>query len=288
MSIQKIEISKLMDNYTDEEFFLEGNSAASARAVTDRVMKQAATKRNLKLRPKVLIIAATVAVTGLLITAAAMPYGFIESVTGSKYEFHNNGVDIKAPGIDFDAEFENKPYTAEDGRIYFTADGQNTDITDYLQRGENYYYKYTETDTQGVDYDIILAVGGNIEDPSYGEMIFQRKERSFFSPMSAAQFNNSGDVYCYYKDGQVIIVDTPEKREESTSYPHRSLNYTCLAEFEHQMELWKQDVLNGREIDVDNIDRSLTFERKYTEWLYPEGWSGERVSNDIPELPEID
>ena len=286
MSIQNIKISKLMDNYTDEEFFIDGKSGVSARAVTKRVMGQVPGKKTM-LRPKVVLTAAALAITAGVFVAASEPHGFIESVTGAKYDFYEHSVEIRTPGIDLDFDSETKPYTAENGRIYFTADGQNTDITDYFERGENYYYKYTDTDTHGADYDIVLAVGGDINQPSYGEMIFQRRENTFFKGLGAATFHNSGDVYCYYKNGEVIIVETPEQRAESTSYPYRDFNYVCCVEFDHHWAQWNEDVLAGREIDVDNIDRSVEFKREYTGWLYPEGWSGERVSDNIPVLPEV-
>ena len=286
MSIQKIEISKLMDNYTDEEFFIEGKAAANAKAVTAKVTEQTAPKSKLRLRTKALLIAAAVGVTGLL-TAAVMPYGLLESSIGTRYEFSDHTVEINSPGMGTNTNTRIQPYTEENGRIFFTADNQNIDIIDYFERGENYYYKYSDTDSQGVKYDIVLAVGGSIDDPSYGEMIFEIKdEPSFFPPRAASSFYNSGDVYCYYKDGEVVLVDTPEKREESTSYPFRDLNFACLAEFNYYRNLWDKDVSAGREIDVNSVDRSLTFEREYTDWLYPEGWSGERISNDIPELPD--
>ena len=286
MSIQNINISKLMDNYTDEEFFIDGKSAVSAKIVTKRVMGQIPGKK-VMLRPKVVLTAAALAATVGVLVAAAEPHGFIESKTGTKYEFYNHCVEIRSPGIDFDADLEVEPYTVENGRVYFTVDDQNVDITDYFERGENYYYKYSDTDAQGANYDIVLAVGGDISNPSYGEMIFTLNENSVFRGLGAARFNNSSDVYCYYKDGQVVVVETPDQRAESTNYPYRNLHYICYMEFAHQMDIWEDDVVAGREIDVNDIDRSIEFKREYSEWIYPEGWSGETVSNYIPELPEV-
>lgn len=87
-----------MDNYTDEEFFIEGKAAANAKAVTAKVTEQTAPKSKLRLRTKALLITAAVGVTGLL-TAAVMPYGLLESSIGTRYEFSDHTVEINSPGM---------------------------------------------------------------------------------------------------------------------------------------------------------------------------------------------
>lgn len=288
MSIQNIktnvEISKLMDNYTDEEFLIEGSSNVSTKAVAKMVMNRVKDKRRV-LRPRVLLVAAALALTSVVFVAAVLPYGFLQSPTGMEYEFYDYGMEMKLPGVELDSE-RVELYTKEGDRIYFTANGENIDITDYFERGESYYYKYRDTDNRGDSYDVVLAVGGKAEDPACAEMVFILKEgvtRGF----GGATFYNSAVPYCYYKDGEVVIVETPEQREECSKYPWRNIEYPVSEEFYNQWRLWGEEVRNGNEIDVNNVDRSVTYKSRYTEWLYPEGWTGERISNDIPELPEL-
>lgn len=271
MSRQQIEISKLMNSYIDDEFYIEGEAAASVKAVKNRVMEQVKPKKRLKLGTKAIMIAAAVAVAGIM-TAAVLPYGILQTQNGTRFEFFEYEADIKTPGIELDAEQEIEPYTMENGRVYFTADSQHIDVTDYIERGENYYYQYTDEDNLGNKYICIVAVGGDIDNIAYGEIAYQDKPNGLW----AAYFNGGCKVYCYYKDGEVIIVDSEEKRAEATSYPYRNIEKPCLLAFEHQMNIWGSAIAAGKSVDVSHTVSTKDFEGKYTGWLYPEGWSGER------------
>lgn len=271
MSRQQIEISRLMNDYIDEEFNISGKAAASAGAVKKAVMKQAEPKRNIRIFRKAAIIAAAVAAVGTL-TAAALPYGFLQSQTGSEYEFSEHESRIKTPGIDIDADLAVLPYSVEDGRVYFTADNQHIDITEYMGSGHNYFYKYCDTDNQGGEYVIIMAVGGEIDDPAYGEMVFQRD--GFH--LGAANYIGGGKI-CYYKDGKVIALNEDAEAESYEGCPSCVLNYPCSQEFNYYLDKWSTDNFNGKEIDLSTVDRTLVFETGYSDWFYPEGWTGEMV-----------
>ena len=58
--MKRLEISRLMDEYTDTEFFPAGGSAADTQAVHERVLAQAAPAKKKRMPPltKVLIAAA--------------------------------------------------------------------------------------------------------------------------------------------------------------------------------------------------------------------------------------
>lgn len=273
MSRQQIEISRLMNDYIDEEFNISGKAAASAGAVKKAVMKQAEPKRNIRIFRKAAIIAAAVAAVGTL-TAAALPYGFLKSQTGAEYEFSEYESRTKTPGIDIDADLAVLPYSVEDGKVYFTADNQHIDITEYMGSGHNYFYKYCDTDNQGGEYVIVMAVGGEIDDPAYGEMVFQKDGHH----LGAANYIGGGETFCYYKDGNVIMADSEEAEAESLEgCPWRTLKYPCWQEFDYYQLKWAKDISNGEEIDLSEADGTLVFETKLSDWHYPEGWTGEMV-----------
>ena len=56
---KQIEISKLMDSYTDDEFNIEGTESAGLQEVRSKVMEQVKNKKPLKLSKKLLIIASS-------------------------------------------------------------------------------------------------------------------------------------------------------------------------------------------------------------------------------------
>ena len=76
MDMKRLEISKLMDEYTDTEFFPTGGSVADPTAVKSRVlsyMKAPAQKKQILRKKKVLLTAALAAVMVLLV-GAGFPY----------------------------------------------------------------------------------------------------------------------------------------------------------------------------------------------------------------------
>ncbi|MCM1055102.1 MAG: hypothetical protein NC394_06210 [Bacteroides sp.] len=268
---KQIEISKLMDDYADDEFDLGAESAADEKAVRSRVMARVKPKRSIKFGTKTVLIAAAIAVS--VLTAAVLPYGIIRGQNGTRFEFYETGlVDIKYP----EAKSEVVPYAVENDRIYFTANDQRIDITDIVESGENYYYKYTSEDTNGKEYVCIVAIGGSAENIMYGEMIIEPKAHG----QSAAYFSEDFEPFCYFKNGEIISVDTPEKRAECTHYPYRSINDPHYIAFSYQYSLWYDDITAGREIDVSKAISTSSFESEYTDWVYPEDWTGERVEEE--------
>lgn len=63
---------------------------------------------------------------------------------------------------------ETPPAHVEDGRIIFTLDGSNQDITDFCS--ETDYYKYETTDKDGFKY--VIVVGGTPKNMGWGEFIW--------------------------------------------------------------------------------------------------------------------
>lgn len=277
---KQIEISKLMDSYTDEEFYIEGTQSAQLKEVRSRVMEQVKTKKPIKLSKKLLIIAA--AVVGVsAITAATLPYGIFNSQTGGEYSFEKYKTDIKEPTGD-----EVPPYTVTDGRVYFTVNNENIDITDKISENNFWFYQYADTDNQGNEIICVYAVCGDIDDFGYGESVFRKNEDTLYVN-GAGQMHGGCEPYCYYKNGEVIMVndkeapDYEEKRAEHNRYPHRVINapwHACYMRAENE---WYQTLFEGKELDVTKSDTSITGREEITEWLYPEDWTGERVPEGV-------
>lgn len=153
--MKRLEISKLMDEYTDNEVFPEGGEIADVQAVKDQVLAQA-TPRKQRRRPlKMALLAAALAAAGLLCIAAAVGGPVVRYLSGASYE---NGI--------FDGRDTVPPMVVEDGRVWFIADGQHTDITDLIDANTPYLYIYTDPETMAVTY---TAVGGTMEDLGWFE-----------------------------------------------------------------------------------------------------------------------
>ena len=157
-------ISEIMDNYTDNEFLIEGQQAVSSDEVAAGVMDIIKVKKPLKLRTKILIAAA--AVVGLAgITGAAINDGYFTSQLGNEISHFGSWSSTYGDMI--------PPYTiveSEEGKkVFFTANNEYIDITDYINRGENFYYYFSEVDNRANEYPAILCVGGTIDDIGFGE-----------------------------------------------------------------------------------------------------------------------
>ena len=181
--MKRLRISKLMDEYTDTEFFPAGGSAVSPERVKARVLAQAKaaapTRRKQKMpRKKKILLAVALAAAMVLLMAAGYPYFHYQLVRGS---------------LTFGQEADGKYISylescriveVEDGRLYFAPeDGQRIDITDLVSEETPYIYDGSDPDA-GLTYYIIM--GGTPEcygwltwismpNPQYEPKAYQRK-----------------------------------------------------------------------------------------------------------------
>lgn len=153
--MKRLEISRLMDEYTDNEFFPQGGEAADTQAVKERVLAKAAPAKKRRRPLKMALLAAALAVGSLLMIAAAVGGPVVRYLSGASYE---NGI--------FDGRDAVPPIMVEEGRVWFIADGQHTDITDLIDASTPYLYTYTDPETMAVTY---TAVGGTPEDLGWFE-----------------------------------------------------------------------------------------------------------------------
>lgn len=161
--MKRLEISRLMDEYTDTEVFPEGGSAADIAVVQARVLAQAAPAQKARMpRKKKALLAAALAAVLVVLIGAGFPYiqyglanGILsfERIRDRTMITFINGTPIKLDG----------------GRLYFYQVGSpRMDITDLVSEDTPYIYDGSDPGA-GKSYYIIL--GGTPECYGYLEWI---------------------------------------------------------------------------------------------------------------------
>lgn len=115
-------------------------------------------------RAGTIILAAALAVGALLSIAAGLPARVYNFATGGQVYVSPDSYygSMTIDTADFAA-----PVKAEDGRLWFEADGQHIDITDKVDENTPYIYERTDPDT-GEKGNVI--VGGTVEDFGWAEL----------------------------------------------------------------------------------------------------------------------
>lgn len=169
--MKRLEISRLMDEYTDTEFFPGEGSAANSQAVKDRVLARAAPagRRQLPKRKKLLLAAALAAVMAVLVGA-----GFPQTV----YQLFNGTLSFTedAEGKTISIKTEGEPIKLEDGRLFLIQGDVETDITDMISETKPYIIDYSNPDDNLVSYRIL---GGTPEHYGWFEWIKAPGPESF-------------------------------------------------------------------------------------------------------------
>ena len=198
--MKRLKISKLMDGYTDEEFFPEGEETANPEAVKARVLARAVSGKKRR-RPtlKTVLIAAALAVGCLTTVAAGLPDRVFQLASGGKAFYRPSVVYVESfDGID--------PVLAEDGRLWLTVNGVQTDITDLVDEETPYIYDNTDPVTGYRDY---LIVGGTVED--YGWFECYEIEKGHF----AGSGSNRHTIYCTIEGVTYDYGDLTEEQRDS-------------------------------------------------------------------------
>ena len=164
----EIKISRLMDAYTDNEFFIQGKSEVNMDAVKNNVaLKAAGAKRKMKPLLRIMIAAAAAAVLAVGTAAAALIIsGSRQTAAGSDYyyEIGDNDVYLSAHLGSYSDIFRR-----ENDRFYFELDGSSTDITDMIDRQTPYIYAYTNDKTGDENY---IIMGGTPEEYAIIELTY--------------------------------------------------------------------------------------------------------------------
>ena len=150
--MRRLKISKLMDEYTDTEFFPTGGSAVSPERVKARVLASVNVQPKKKQLPKKkkVLLAAALAAAMVLLMAAGYPY-IKHSFADGKLTFEQTG-DGRITTLE-----QIVVVRYEEGRLIFTRDdGQHMDITDLVSEETPYIYDGSDPDT-GLTYYVIMG-----------------------------------------------------------------------------------------------------------------------------------
>lgn len=160
--MKEIKISQLMDNYTDNEFFIDEESEVNMDRIKENVIENVSGKKT-KIKPAAKIMIAIAAAAALAVgatAAAAAISGRFSDASGATYDYevHEDGYSIRvAPG-----NYEDM-LTLEDGRLIFRLGDNTTDVTDLMDSKTPYIYAYNNADTGRESY---IVLGGTPEEYS--------------------------------------------------------------------------------------------------------------------------
>ena len=155
MDMKRLEISRLMDEYTDTDFFPTGGSVADPEAVKGRVLAnvKVPAKKTRKPAKKRLLIAAALAAMLVVLVGAGFPYIEHQLANGALI-FQQAADGGRITGI----VHYGPVIKLEDHRLFFfpQEDGQPIDITDLISEETPYIYDGSDPDA-GLTYHIILG-----------------------------------------------------------------------------------------------------------------------------------
>lgn len=187
MDMKHLEISKLMDEYQDHEFFPEGEPAGGVEAVKARVLartKAPAGKGRLSGRKKLFLVAGLAA--ALVLMGAGLPYLQHRLVSGEL--FFQQTANGRITGL---VHYGPSLLEEEDGRLFFNQDdGQRLDITDLISEEMPYIFDGSDLDSGKVYY---IIAGGTPECYGYLEWIIVPNPFSHGDdPQPSPVFDESG------------------------------------------------------------------------------------------------
>lgn len=160
--MKQLEISRLMDDYVDNEFYPEEGSAVSAEAVKARVLAQAvpAKKRRMP-RWKTTLIAAALAAGALLSIAAGLP-GLVYRLANGTLTF------TQTSNSKIATVFSDVIMNLEDGRVFSLLNDEHVDITDRISQDTPYIIDCSDPEAGLTHY---VVMGGTAEHYGWFEWI---------------------------------------------------------------------------------------------------------------------
>ena len=188
--MKRLTISKLMDEYTDTEFFPTGGRAADPEAVKGWVMANVRTpagkgpaKKKQAPRKKKLLLAAALASVMVVLMGAGFPSMIYGLVSGQlRFEETDNGRITAVVHYTL-------PLQVEEGRLWFAPDeGERIDVTDLVSEDTPYIYDGSDPSANQTYY---VIMGGTPEQYGYFEWI-----------MTPDPFDRSGERNMVYMDGE--------------------------------------------------------------------------------------
>lgn len=166
MSLKKLEISRLMDAYQDEMFAPKEEAFVNQEGIKEAVLGTVKKKRHTA--RKVIVLAAALAAC-LALVGFTWGEQIIQLMSGGQVIIGQTGIGegygtvIMSDG--YDEEGNPTVIALEEGRLWFVADGQHLDVTDWVD--DETPYVHTAVDEEGnLHYWI---VGGTTEDYGWFE-----------------------------------------------------------------------------------------------------------------------
>ena len=217
----ELNITRIMDDYTDNEFGIEGEQTVDTeKAVSELLAK---VKPRKKIRPlfKVLVAAAVMVCLTAIVGFTYVTYEF--SLMGASYSLAHKG-DSTEYHLTFDGEPLDHPVKLEDGRIIFTYEDEETDITDLIDEETPFVYSYTTP--AGTDGYIIA--GGTVDDFGYAN-VYDRGNGFGFESLGVKYNNPEFDHEAWfawtdlYRNGE-MDWDTNYRGEFEQSFRHWFVN----------------------------------------------------------------
>ena len=230
--MKQTEISRIMDEYTDSDLYFDGESDIDAEAVKSKVLNrvQADTRADIRTakpkglkKPIKILIAAAAAVCCL--SAAALAVNLPARFSGTIVTKSDVKITVDETGraSHFSLEAGNPPFEYRNGRIIFTAAGEEKDITDLIDDETPYIYSYISMDTGLESY---IAVGGNPGHTGFMELINTgTAEEPYWTGYDHYAFANEFKVYGV--DLEFLDLSAEKMRElEESDLTHIKDGYT--------------------------------------------------------------
>ena len=195
--MKELRISRLMDDYQDDEFFPEGEQTADVEAIRAQVMGRVhvAPAKRMPRRKKLLLAGALAAVMVVLV-GAGLPY-IRYQLAGSALSFE--GSDDGSRVITLSSV---EVLDVKDGRVFSLLNGGREDITDQISEDTPYLIDRSDPDCGVVNY---VIMGGTPEACGSFEWI-----------VTPNPFSDDGRVQCGYSYDTWQMSDGGELFKGST------------------------------------------------------------------------
>ena len=221
---KEYKISELMENYTDNEFFLEGEQTVDTEKAVNDLLAQVRPKKRMKPLFKVIAAAAAAVVLAGAATAGTLV------LNGSFKTPTNINVSYKAEGdscyVHFDSTEETSPIKVEENdRLYFIADGEHTDITDLVDENTPYIYSYVNTE----GFTCYIIAGGAAGDYGYFELLPVGDTGTWSASMSNTRAS---------EDSWIELLNGVEYTPEAVDEAFRSVYRTWVLAAFDELGLW--------------------------------------------------
>lgn len=160
--MKRLEISRLMDDYVDNEFCPEEGSSVGAEAVKARVLAKATPVKKRRMpRWKTALIAAVLAVGALLSIAAGLPSLVYQLANGTL-------IFTQTSNSKTTTVYSDVIMNLEDGRVFSLLNDEHVDITDRISQDTPYIIDCSNPEAELTHY---IVMGGTPEHYGWFEWI---------------------------------------------------------------------------------------------------------------------